>query len=293
MQEQENYLLIETPSLKNRALNYGDGCFTTMMSIDGRVELLDLHVNRLLADMKKLFIFNSQKPISFESLKQLINKTARDAFAQSCSQYQIIKLLVARGDSERGYAPSKDSLPVIIPSVTDYDIVKNRPGLEQGVKVAVAELTLSNQTLLTGIKHLNRLEQVLAKIELANRNDADDLLLTLPNGDMVELSASNFFYNINGVWYTPSLKNAGVNGVMREFILAFLQASNIVCEVRDRSVVELASIDAAFSCNAVTKVLPIASIKHLEQIYALNTKLSFDVGANVADAITSLMQYKG
>jgi 4-amino-4-deoxychorismate lyase len=285
MKDDLNYLLIQTPSLKNRALNYGDGCFTTMMSVDGKVELLDLHVNRLLSDSTKLSLFIGDTPVSFNSLKNLIKKSANDAFHKSTSRFQIVKLLIARGDSERGYSPSTTSLPSILPIISDYDLVTKQQMPQQCINVAVAKMVLSSQPLLSGIKHLNRLEQVFAKLELANHVAVDDLLLTESNGLMIELTASNFFYNIDGIWHTPCLTRAGVNGVMRQFILNFLQSRGEVCHVSDQSILELSSIDAAFSCNAITKIVPIASIKSATQMHILETHLSLTLAKQVSDEI--------
>jgi 4-amino-4-deoxychorismate lyase len=300
MQGHSNYLLTELPSLKNRALNYGDGCFTTMMSAQGNIELLDLHVNRLLVDSKKLSIFNDDNAISFENLKILIQKVAKNAFRKSNSRCQIVKIIIARGDSERGYAPSADSWPIIIPSITDYDESGNegvyRPSFHkpsghiQGINIAVADMVLSTQVLLSGVKHLNRLEQVFAKMELAKCNGVDDLLLTESKGLMVELTSSNFFYHIDDIWHTPCLNGAGVNGVMRQFILNLLQIDGLAVQVSDLSALELGSIDAAFSCNAVTKVVPIASIKRGDIVYQLNTDLSVALAEKVSDEVQRITE---
>ncbi len=305
MQDHSNYLLNELPSLKNRAFNYGDGCFTTMMSVEGKIELLDMHVNRLLVDSKKLSIFNDDNAISFKNLKMLIQELAKNAFPKSNARCQIVKIIIARGDSDRGYTPSADSLPIIIPSITDYDEAANegvyRPsfhkrsirqpnGHNQGINIAVAEMVLSTQVLLSGVKHLNRLEQVFAKMELAKCNGVDDLLLTESKGLMVELTSSNFFYHIDGIWHTPCLNGAGVNGVMRQFILNLLQVDGLDFQVSDLSALELGSIDAAFSCNAVTKVVPIASIKRGDILYQLNTDLSVALAEKVLDEVQRITE---
>jgi 4-amino-4-deoxychorismate lyase len=259
MTKLSNFILTETPSLKNRALNYGDGCFSTMISKKGHVELLDRHIRRLLTDAKKLHILNDEVSLSVRDLKQLINNFALNNYEinkkHNETEWQIVKLLIARGDSDRGYAPALHSYPVFVPSAQSYTPVAN-----ESIVIGLAKMTLAEQPLLSGIKHLNRLEQVLAKIELAHNNEVDDLVLTNAKGIMIELTSSNLFYCIDGQWHTPCVDKSGVNGVMRQFILDYMQRNQIHCVVCEMNVLALASAQSVFSCNAVTHIVPVSCI---------------------------------
>jgi 4-amino-4-deoxychorismate lyase len=254
-----NFVITETPSLKNRALNYGDGCFSTMLSKKGHVELLDRHIIRLLTDAKKLHILNEKVSLSVSDLKQLISNFALNHYEinknNNETEWQIVKLLIARGDSDRGYAPSLNSYPVFVPSAQSYLPVANK-----SIVIGLAKMTLAEQPVLSGIKHLNRLEQVMAKIELANNHGVDDLVLTNAKGIMIELTSSNLFYCIDGQWHTPCLDKSGVNGVMRQFILDYMQRNQIHCEVCEMNVLALPSAQSVFSCNAITHIVPVSGI---------------------------------
>ncbi|MFT4731141.1 MAG: 4-amino-4-deoxychorismate lyase [Gammaproteobacteria bacterium] len=254
-----NFVITETPSLKNRALNYGDGCFSTMLSKKGHVELLDRHIIRLLTDAKKLHILNEKVSLSVSDLKQLISNFALNHYEinknNNETEWQIVKLLIARGDSDRGYAPSLNSYPVFVPSAQSYLPVANK-----SIVIGLAKMTLAEQPVLSGIKHLNRLEQVMAKIELANNHGVDDLVLTNAKGIMIELTSSNLFYCIDGQWHTPCLDKSGVNGVMRQFILDYMQRNQIHCEVCEMNVLALSSAESVFSCNAITHIVPVSGI---------------------------------
>ena len=276
--------ITKVPSLENRALNYGDGCFSTMLSRKGHVQLLDLHVKRLINDAKRLKIINSEVSFSASDLKKLIKTFATNSYSEATeslgprtketgvpnteqlnteqlnteqlnTEWQVVKLLIARGDSERGYAPALDSEPVFIPTVKNY-----YPTINQTLSVGLAKMTLAEQSMLSGIKHLNRLEQVMAKIELAERKDVDDLILTNASGTLIELTSSNIFYCIDGIWHTPSIKKSGVNGVMRQYILDYMQRQQITCNVCEMHVSALLSAQTAFSCNAVIQLIPISKI---------------------------------
>lgn len=264
-----NFTVTETPSLKNRALNYGDGCFTTMFSNKGSIELVDWHVERLLRDAEILHILNDQVMISHDELRQLLVKVASEAYKNGVnnktSEKQIIKLLLIRGDSERGYSPSINSRPVLVPSVQNYE-----QSQIETLNIGVAEIKLASQPLLSGAKHMNRLEQVLAKLELDKHSQLDDLVLTDTSENIIELTSSNLFYSIEGVWHTPCVEQSGVNGVMRQFILSFMQENNITCVVSKAPLDVLVHAEAAFSCNAVTKVIPIETIHLASSIKTLS-----------------------
>jgi 4-amino-4-deoxychorismate lyase len=278
------FIITDTPSLKSRALNYGDGCFTTMLSRFGKVELLDLHVKRLINDAQKLQIINDDFQISEHELTQFIEKTAANGNKNLAhvknAEWQIVKLLVIRGDSDRGYSPSLNSRPIIIPSVQDY-----RFPAKSSISLAVADMKLAEQSILAGIKHLNRLEQVMAKIELSSHDKIDDLILTNVDGIMIELTTSNLFYYIDGKWHTPSLEKSGVNGVARQFILNHMDRRNIPCVVSEMNVSALAQAESAFSCNAVTKVMPISDLKLNGELITFNTQLSRDFAEQISQQV--------
>lgn len=252
------------PTLKNRALNYGDGCFSTMLSRKGHIQLLDLHAHRLVNDAKKLKIINKKVGFSIDDLKNFIKTFALESYnaaKQSTetksveTEWQIVKLLIARGDSDRGYAPSMDSVPIFIPSAKEY-----HPVADHTLSLGLAHMKLAEQSILSGVKHLNRLEQVMAKIELADHEGVDDLILTNAKGLVIELTSSNIFYCIDGIWHTPCVEKSGVNGIMRQYILDYMQRNQIICNVSEMHVSALISAQTAFSCNAVTQLVPISHV---------------------------------
>jgi len=294
----------KVPSLNSRALNYGDGCFSTMLSRKGHVQLLNLHVKRLINDATRLKIINSKVSFSASDLENLIKAFALDSYSgatasvekvsvekvpiESASmeavsiepEWQIVKLLIARGDSERGYAPALDSEPVFIPTVKNY-----YPTTNQTLRLGLAKMTLAEQPILSGIKHLNRLEQVMAKIELAEREGVDDLILTNPSGVVIELTSSNIFYCIDGMWHTPCVEKSGVNGVMRQYILDYMQRHQITCNVCEMHASALLSAQTAFSCNAITQLIPISEVSIGNEYYRYDMLPSQRLAQAISDEI--------
>lgn len=286
MKERLGFEIIREPSLKNRALNYGDGCFTTMLCRKGKVELLDLHVRRLIHDANKLAMLNASPSVTSQELRSVIKEMAMNTYTdndtkgRASSDHHVFKMMIARGDSNRGYAPAENANTLLIPSIHEHHLSVGRQ-----LKVGVAHMTLSEQPLLAGVKHLNRLEQVMAKIELAKCEELDDLLLTNTAGIAIELSASNLFYYVDGQWHTPCVEKAGVNGVMRQYILEYMRQEKLSCNVSEVNVSQLVKAQAAFSCNALQKVVPISQliINHqeitldIERVKALATKIEHQI----------------
>ena len=229
------------PGITDRSFNYGDGVFTTMLVRDGQVQLWPLHLSRLQLGAQRLDF----GPVDWEKLQQ-------DVFAAITSAHQVIKLLLSRGEGGRGYSPAGISQPhwyISQSVVPDY-----AAALAQGISIETAELTLSVQPLLAGLKHNNRLEQVLLKQEQARRG-VDDLLVLDQLGFVTEAISANVFFYRAGHWYTPELTRAGVAGVMREQLLSQAAVALINWQQHD-----IKQVEAMFICNALMGIVPIRQL---------------------------------
>ena len=228
-------------SALDRACNYGDGLFTTAKIFEGKVELLPAHLQRLKQGCERLFIAD----INFNTLEaQLIDIASSHALA-------VIKVLISAGSGGRGYSREGVSEPSIVISVhefpTNYLSIQ-----QQGLTMGVANTMLGINPQLAGIKHLNRLEQVLVRRELDSRSEQDLLVLNIQQ-QVIEASSANVFYQINNQWYTPDIKLSGVDGIMRQHLLSLLP--NVT--ISQHSLQALDSITAMFICNCVFGVVPV------------------------------------
>lgn len=225
----------------DRSFNYGDGLFTTMQVQGGAIKLWPLHLQRLQHGAARLGFAEVDWPAVQQQVQAAIT-----------AEQQVVKLLVSRGEGGRGYATDALSLPKIYLSTSampDY-----RRQREQGVRMQLARLQLAVQPLLAGLKHNNRLEQVLLKQELAT-TDAEELLVLDQQGFITEASAANVFLHRDGRWHTPALERAGVAGVMRQHIM---QQADIT--LVNWQAAELTAVDAMFICNALMGIVPVCSI---------------------------------
>jgi 4-amino-4-deoxychorismate lyase len=131
---------------------------------------------------------------------------------------------------------------------------------EQGVRVFACMTRLAEQPRLAGLKHLNRLEQVLARGEWHDAEHAEGLMRDT-SGRVVEGVYSNLFLVKNGGLLTPELSRCGVAGVMRAELLAQAESLGLDCGVRDISYDELLTADEVFLCNSLYGVWPVRALQ--------------------------------
>jgi len=162
----------------------------------------------------------------------------------------VLKLVLTRGSGGRGYAPPADCVPTCVLSVHDAPAVPREP-----LVIRWCDTRLAIQPALAGIKHLNRLEQVLARAEWQDPAIAEGLVCDTA-GRVVSATAANLFVRIDGVWRTPRLDDAGIAGLARAWLLA--NEAGIEVTVLGPETVE--SAQAVFLCNAVRGILPVARL---------------------------------
>ena len=231
-------------SLKDRGLAYGDGLFETIAVRGGQPILLDRHLTRLADGCSRLAIAADIELIRHE----LLNYAA--AMGEG-----VLKLILTRGDGLRGYAAD--------PAAPGRRILQGNPPAaypaahaEQGVRLFPCSTRLAKQPLLAGLKHLNRLEQVLARAEWQDSEHAEGLMLDQA-GRVIEGVFSNLFVVRDGVLITPDLKRCGVAGVMRAEILFQAESLAIPTQIADISLEQLQWADEVFVCNSVYGVWPV------------------------------------
>jgi 4-amino-4-deoxychorismate lyase len=235
-------------AIQDRAVQYGDGCFTTMAFRNGRLELFTAHIARLKLACAKLFI-------DFTKWSEL------EHCLVNCLDYKsncVVKVIISRGQGGRGYCAQGTSDPSFI--ISQHLIPEHYSVWQKsGIKLTFSSITLARQPLLAGIKHLNRLEQVLIKHDLA-KTDYDDAVVCDTQQNIIESSAGNLFWYKDNTWFTPDLSQSGVEGVMRNQVLAVMQEKGLDCQVVKQGVSVLFKAQYLFVCNALMGLIPVASL---------------------------------
>lgn len=236
----------------DRGLTYGDGLFETIRIAGGRAQLLELHLQRLFRGAGVLHLALDIDAMAKE-VRAFIQAQV-EAGRADCT----VKLLVTRGSAGRGYCPLPEALPRRLllayappswPTVNTVD----------GVALFECATHLGVNPALAGIKHLNRLEQVLARAEWSDDRYAEGLLCDV-DGRVVEGTMSNLFLVLDGALVTPRLHRCGVAGVMRGFLVARALALGIPVSERDVSRAELDGADEIFVCNSNIGIWPVREL---------------------------------
>ncbi|EAT13332.1 aminodeoxychorismate lyase [Bermanella marisrubri] len=248
----------------SRAAQFGDGLFETLSVQDGQVLKRDLHAQRLEKGMAALGMHS----LSVTTEEWLEEKVAA-ILHHTRQSTGIVKVMVTRAPSARGYAYDA-SAPIqsIVSLSTPPNL--NKAIYEAGIDVIYCNTHCSIQPTLAGIKHLNRLENVLARQEVVNAGTFEGLMLDA-NGFVIEGTMSNVFFCKGDVWYTPELYESGVAGVMRQFIMNQSSTLSLQLEAGKIHQEDLKTMDAAFICNSILGVVPIKRVE--EKIFEIDESL--------------------
>lgn len=239
-----------TVPVLERALHYGDGLFETLAVKQGHIGLLDLHLERLQGGCVRLAI---PMPDTEVLRAELTTAAAGEGRA-------VLKLMVTRGAGGRGYRPPEAASATRI--LLRYPWPDHPAAwAEQGVRLKVCDTRLAEQPQLAGLKHLNRLEQVLARAEWNEADGYQEGLMLDPAGRVIEGTMSNVFVSPReGLLLTPDLGRCGVAGVMRRHILERAKAAGIQVQVTDLPLAVLMRSREIFLCNSLMGVWPVAEL---------------------------------
>ena len=234
-------------SVLDRALQYGDGIFETLAVHAGQPLLWERHVARLRAGCLRLGLDAPDEAVLRAEVERLSGGPER----------KVIKIILTRGCAGRGYAPPRAAAPTRVVSAwpwPDYPADNAR----LGVAVRWCRTPASINPALAGIKHLNRLEQVLARAEWGN--EYAEGLMRDPDGFVVEGTMSNVFAVSGGSLITPELSRSGVAGVMRAEVMAAARCLGLRCEEAWITAADLERMDEIFLTNSIIGLWPVTAL---------------------------------
>ena len=236
-------------SIRDRGLLYGDGVFRTLRATQGKAQHWSLHYQKLQHDCAALGIACPDGALLSAELDELLAQHPDG----------VVKLIVTRGKGVRGYARPTQATPTHlwdISSMPDYPA----DWAIHGIKARLCQLRLSQQPRLAGIKHLNRLENVLAAAEWNDADIAEGVLLDA-TANVIEGTRSNLFMVRGGTLLTPDLSRCGVAGVQRERVMEWATAHNMPCQVGQFGLDELLAADEVFMVNSVIGLWPVRELQ--------------------------------
>ncbi len=241
----------DAPGPNDRGFAYGDGLFETIAVRGGRPRLLERHLQRLRLGADRL-------SLQLPSRRHLGEFVAGVVEGEAAGHGRaILKLVATRGDGERGYAYRHSAARVLAGIGPARAWPPERR--ERGVVVRWCRTRLGRNPALAGIKHLDRLEQVLARAEWEDQDVVEGLMLD-SGGSVVCATMSNLFLGRGGRLITPAITHAGVAGIMRGRVLQLADELGLETTVREIEPAEVMSADELFLTNSQYVLWPIARL---------------------------------
>ncbi len=234
----------------DRAIQYGDGLFETIAVCNGRIEFWQRHMQRLAAGCERLAI---PAPDATQLLAEARTLLKGDN--------GVLKIIISRGQGGRGYRPATlaETQPTRMLACYPWP---DHPAanLTQGVVLRYCTTHTTLNPALAGIKHLNRLEQVLARGEWHDSAIAEGVMSDM-NGNIIEGTMSNLFFVRAGQLHTPDLSNSGVAGIIRAVIMELAGRLSLPLQCQCYSRDDLESADEIFVTNSVIGIWPVCQIE--------------------------------
>ena len=256
-----NGISCEHLSVMDRGLHYGDGLFETIACVDDKWQFWNEHVQRMREGADRLSIEGG----AIEYFKQDVSAMLEKHSIENC----VIKLMLTRGQGERGYRIPETQTStriVIISDAPEYP----EDFMTDGIDVCLCEHPVSKNSTLAGIKHLNRLDNIMARSEWTN--DYQEGLMLDDNGYIIEGTMSNIFAVKDGQLMTPSLMHSGVNGIIRDQVISIALEQSIETHIMDLTEEDFSIMDEVFICNSIIGIWPVRFLSVTEYLVGPLTK---------------------
>ena len=239
-----------TVPLDDRGLLYGDGLFETVLLHGRRPVWWPEHYQRLHNAARRLRIDCAEEALWRSEIARLVS-------GDDLPQRSVLRLSLTRGSAGRGYAPALDARPRRILAL--YPL-SSSPDTARGLRLRRCQLQLAEQPALAGIKHLNRLELVLARLEwtelrAAERASFDEGLLLNRQEQVVCSTLGNLLWRGADGWHTPPLQGSGIDGICRQQLLHLGWLDE-----RPLAAADLPAVTSLAVCNSVRGILPVHSL---------------------------------
>jgi 4-amino-4-deoxychorismate lyase len=238
----------DTVSALDRGLQYGDGLFETLAVVGGEPALWERHMRRLESGCRRLGLPSPPHELLLSEWCAAIG----------AGQRGVLKILLTRGVGGRGYRPPSTAEPTRIIVFYPWPEYPQH-WWRDGIRLRVCATRLGENPALAGLKHLSRLEQVLARAEWDDPGIAEGLMLN-PSGHVVEGTMTNLFLLRDGTLITPDLSRCGVAGIMRGVVMDMARERGIPVTERTLALQELARADALFVTNSLIGIWPVREL---------------------------------
>jgi aminodeoxychorismate lyase len=232
-------------SIFNRNMQYGDGLFETCVAMDNQILFWPRHFSRLEIGCEKLNINKIDEGLWLSDIKK--------AFELSSKKNCIVKLILSRGNSLRGYGYKDDIEPVRVVIVSEMP----QPLINKNFSLEYSKSGYHSNPQLAGIKHCNRLEQILARTNLSS----NEAIMLDEKENIISVTQGNIYFIFGNKLLTPKLDRCGVVGSRRLLILGLAMSLKMEALESNITLNQAQKADEVFISNSVIGIQPVHSIE--------------------------------
>ncbi len=228
----------------DRGFAYGDGVFRTIKMQGGLPLQWPKHYQKLVSDCAAINIVCPSAELLMSDILQLFSDDA-----QTADKAAVAKIIITRGEGSRGYSPPAITAPMRVVTKSDMPIYPIER-FDQGVNLTVCETRLAAQPKLAGVKSLNRLENVLARMEWSDPQLVDGIMLDMQD-NVIECTAANIFARFGDKLITPDLTQCGIAGITRQRIIELAHTLSLKISVEIFNLEKLLLADEVIICSSL------------------------------------------
>lgn len=236
----------------DRAVQYGDGVFETIAVFRGEPRAWHRHMRRLFVGCAKLSIPQPDTELLRAEVSRLYKASGNG------QERGVLKIIISRGSDGRGYRPPASPSPTRILALYPWP-THTAEWYKLGIRLHVCETPLSCNPALAGIKHLNRLENILAASEWQEQDIAEGLMCDM-QGKVIEGTMTNIFAVVDDSLHTPDLRHCGVAGTMRARVIEAAVELGVKVSERSINMEELFTANELFVCNSILNIVGVRQL---------------------------------
>jgi branched-chain amino acid aminotransferase len=230
---------------------YGYGLFQTMRAYNGKLFLLDRHVKRLYDAARIIGLGQKLSGLDLE-------KACRDTLKANNLKDARVRLTVTNGDGAALPWADSGGKPTVVVTTQPYTPF-SKEKYREGFKVGIASVKRSRQSVVSSMKSINYLLNVMARMEVAERG-LDEALLLNDDGYIAEGGGSNVFFVRSSRLVTPAPNSGIIPGVTREVVMELAEGLGIGLTEGTVGLAIIKQCDEAFMTNALIEVMPLTAV---------------------------------
>ena len=240
-------------SVLDHGLLYGDGVFEGIRSYNRLVFCLQEHIDRLYKSADAIML---KIPISKQKMKDEICRSLKKNRLSNA----YIRLIVTRGEGDLGLDPRRCRGHARIIIIVDRIALYPEKFYRQGLNIITARTQQSSvESLHPGIKSLNYLNNILAKIEAIKGNYEEAIMLN-GKGYVTECTGDNIFIVKNNIVYTPPDSVGLLKGVTRETVFDIARKKRIMLKKSLFKRSRIYKADECFLTGTAAEIIPVVGV---------------------------------